>query len=271
MMNELFLFLENSMLPTLYVGLFFFIFEFIFPYKKIKFRQLAGINSVDFFWKIAEKYLTPIINAAAIAAAVYFLNRYIPWFRHGNFISDIYKKNIFISYAILFLLKELIIYSVHVYMHRSKFWHIHILHHSSEHLNWLSADRVHFFESSIQFIISALFYYLFNVPIEFIQLMSIFEFIFNYLLHSNIQSLKFRVPLLNSPNLHRWHHSKFSKYNSGQNFGNITIIWDIVFGTYYLPKESDIEFGVDEVNRYPKHFIETLFYPLRAGFFQTKK
>ena len=39
---------------------------------------------------------------------------------------------------------------------------------------------------------------------------------------------------LSTPNLHRWHHSPY-RQETDTNFGEATVIWDRMFGTYFNP------------------------------------
>ena len=46
--------------------------------------------------------------------------------------------------------------------------------------------------------------------------------------------------IFSTPNLHRFHHSRCPKEHDN-NFGNITILYDRLFGTYYLPSQEPVE------------------------------
>ena len=50
---------------------------------------------------------------------------------------------------------------------------------------------------------------------------------------------------MSSPELHRWHHMKDTLL-ANHNYGSNLIIWDLVFGTWFLPKEkvSPLHVGV---------------------------
>jgi sterol desaturase/sphingolipid hydroxylase (fatty acid hydroxylase superfamily) len=62
--------------------------------------------------------------------------------------------------------------------------------------------------------------------------------------------------------LHRWHHSKVIEL-SDKNFGNILIIWDLVFGTYYLPKDKEVG-SIGVLNpAYPHNYLGQLSAPFK--------
>ena len=66
--------------------------------------------------------------------------------------------------------------------------------------------------------------------------------------------------------LHRWHHSKELK-EANSNYGGNLIIWDIIFGTRFLPErkmQSDRAGLSENENQFPFFsFIKQLIYPFR--------
>jgi sterol desaturase/sphingolipid hydroxylase (fatty acid hydroxylase superfamily) len=64
--------------------------------------------------------------------------------------------------------------------------------------------------------------------------------------------------------LHRWHHSVKIK-ESNKNFGNNLIVWDLLFGTWHLPKAKNVE-RLGLINRnYPLGLIDQLKSPFING------
>ena len=45
--------------------------------------------------------------------------------------------------------------------------------------------------------------------------------------------------IVGSAETHRWHHSRVPR-ESNANYGNTVIVWDLVFGTWFLPREREI-------------------------------
>ena len=79
--------------------------------------------------------------------------------------------------------------------------------------------------------------------------------------HSNV---KLRYGWLNyvvgSAETHRWHHARDPKVASC-NFGNTTIVWDLVFGTWHLPRDRSIEdIGIPD-RAYPRTFWRQMAQP----------
>jgi hypothetical protein len=70
--------------------------------------------------------------------------------------------------------------------------------------------------------------------------------------------------LVSGPELHRWHHS-VDRVEANCNFGNNVILWDLLFGTYYLPSNRSVcVVGVGNHN-YPSRFAATLWTPFLKG------
>ena len=70
--------------------------------------------------------------------------------------------------------------------------------------------------------------------------------------------------IISGPELHRWHHSNQIE-ESNTNYGNNLIIWDLVFGTWFLPKNELVgDLGLQNRN-YPMDFRAQLKTPFIKG------
>lgn len=89
-------------------------------------------------------------------------------------------------------------------------------------------------------------------------LVHLFAILIGHLNHAN-----FYLPLgplrylLNSPQMHIWHHAKELPENrKGVNYGLTLSVWDYLFGTVWMPRdERDIELGFPDIEQYPKSFL----------------
>ncbi len=170
-----------------------------------------------------------------------------------------------VQVTLMLLVAELGRYWLHVAAHNTGLWRLHAVHHSVHKLYWLNVGRFHPLEKGIQFLFDALPFIVVGVGEEVLALYFIFYAVNGFFQHSNIDA---RYGLLNyiisSAELHRWHHSKLIE-ESNHNYGNNLIIWDLVFGTWYLPKERRVgDLGL--LNRdYPLSFVKQLTSPLTPG------
>ena len=68
--------------------------------------------------------------------------------------------------------------------------------------------------------------------------------------------------IFSSPKNHRYHHSK--KIEEGNtNYGGDVIFWDILFGTFHLPKgeQPSDDIGIGGMPNYPKSFVGLMLAP----------
>jgi sterol desaturase/sphingolipid hydroxylase (fatty acid hydroxylase superfamily) len=78
--------------------------------------------------------------------------------------------------------------------------------------------------------------------------------------------------IFSSPKNHRYHHSK-KLVEGNSNYGGDVIFWDILFGTFYLPKgqtPSD-EIGTGGVPNFPNTFAGLMMAPLTMADFKKKQ
>ncbi|MFT5861005.1 MAG: sterol desaturase/sphingolipid hydroxylase (fatty acid hydroxylase superfamily) [Flavobacteriaceae bacterium] len=142
-------------------------------------------------------------------------------------------------------------------------WRFHALHHGAPRVYWLNAGRFHILESFF----TSIFYFLplvfFTPSPEITILIITISSITGFLEHVNIDLkagwLNF---IFNTCQLHRWHHSKVV-LESNKNYGKVLIVWDLLFGSYFLPKNREVEeVGIIE-DDVPLDFIGQQTYPFK--------
>jgi sterol desaturase/sphingolipid hydroxylase (fatty acid hydroxylase superfamily) len=64
--------------------------------------------------------------------------------------------------------------------------------------------------------------------------------------------------------LHRWHHS-VNVAEANNNYGNNIILYDIIFGTMYYPKdkEASANVGFADMSRFPQGYWGQMLSPFR--------
>lgn len=145
-----------------------------------------------------------------------------------------------------------------------KYWKIHAVHHSSENLDWLAAARLHPLNEAINTIIRALPLVLLGWSPISVAALTPFLTLHGLMLHANVNwtygPLRY---VISSPVFHRWHHTKVNE-GGMKNFAGLFPIWDILFGTFYMPKGQNPEnFGVDEP--VPENFKGHMLYPFKKA------
>ena len=161
---------------------------------------------------------------------------------------------------------EFMRYWLHRFSHNwNPLWQLHAVHHSPHKLYWMNVGRFHPLEKSLQYVFDALPFIFLGVSENVIAIYFVFYAVNGFFQHCNIElRLGFLNYIISGPELHRWHHSKLIE-ESNNNYGNNLIIWDVIFGTRYLPKDRQVdELGL--VNRhYPMNLIEQLTAPFKKG------
>lgn len=169
--------------------------------------------------------------------------------------------------VMIFITADFLSYWQHRMFHTKFAWPIHAVHHSSENLDWLASTRFHpLNEIGAQLIYVAPLIAVGFSPMAFVVLAP-FTASYAVILHANVNwsfgSLRY---VLASPTFHRWHHTS-AKEGQDKNFAGFLPIWDVIFGTFYLPKSRCAEvFGIKETM--PKGFVRQFSYPFNRPFKQ---
>jgi sterol desaturase/sphingolipid hydroxylase (fatty acid hydroxylase superfamily) len=158
------------------------------------------------------------------------------------------------------VLSDFLRYWVHRFFHQGWWWKVHAVHHSSPTLDWLAAARVH----PINDVVPALL----TVPpliaagYNPAAVGAFLPFLTAYaiMLHANLSwdygPLRYVVA---SPAFHRWHHTKQAE-GQDKNFAGLFPVWDLLFGTFYMPRGRQPEiFGVDDP--VPGNVFGQMLYP----------
>ena len=243
------------------VGLFVF-FILIVPVEKL-FPRHKGQKVRRPLYKLDVSYAlsSPLLNlvaliAAAIVAIISFA--WIPGLLIRPLVAEIPAKWMpFVG----FLIFDMIGYWTHRFYHEIPvLWKFHAVHHSTEHLDWVSGFRAHPFDGTL---IAPAFIFLIAAGFspEITGAFAIFQIVLGLLLHANVK-FRFRWlhPFFGTPEMHHWHHSNETDA-VWTNYGAALPLWDQVFGTYYMPKDKRPSvYGIDE--HIEPNMIDQLMYPL---------
>jgi sterol desaturase/sphingolipid hydroxylase (fatty acid hydroxylase superfamily) len=153
-------------------------------------------------------------------------------------------------------------YWYHYLAHKNpRLWRFHAVHHSPHRLYFLNAPRFHPVDRALSYVVEMAPFVLLGTNAEAFALFFAYNAIVGLLQHSNIDM---RLGPLNYvfslAELHRWHHSKRIE-ESDTNFGSNLIIWDLVFGTYFHPRDRHVaEIGVLNPD-YPESYLGQVAAP----------
>jgi sterol desaturase/sphingolipid hydroxylase (fatty acid hydroxylase superfamily) len=152
------------------------------------------------------------------------------------------------------LAKDFVDYWSHRWMHSQWGWPIHAVHHSDTDVNLLTTWRIHFLESVVMDAWAIILLSWMGMPPAIGATAQFLFKLHNAYTHVDvdIEHGPFRY-LLASPRFHRWHHADVPEA-IGKNLANVVPLYDMIFGTYYVPGRCDAPMGAltDDV---PAHEI----------------
>jgi sterol desaturase/sphingolipid hydroxylase (fatty acid hydroxylase superfamily) len=153
-------------------------------------------------------------------------------------------------------------YWTHRGFHRGWPWRVHAIHHSSVHLDWLAAVRVHPLNDLGNRVTQALVLIGFGFSPLAVAAYQPFLTLYAIFLHANV-----RVDLgpfrhvIATPAFHHWHHTSATEGRE-KNFAGLLPLWDLLFGTFHLPADAPTRFGVDGL-QVPQGYFAQLWFPFR--------
>jgi sterol desaturase/sphingolipid hydroxylase (fatty acid hydroxylase superfamily) len=156
---------------------------------------------------------------------------------------------------------DIMMYWSHRIFHGERLWRYHAVHHSPEHLDWVSAFRFHPVNTLFHSVLADIVMLLCGVPASVIAMLAPFQLFMSAFVHADVDwdLGPFRY-VIASPVFHRWHHTDVAR-GGEKNFAPTFPVLDIVFGTFYMPKGVlPDNFGVDDP-AFPKSLEGQMIYP----------
>ncbi len=170
------------------------------------------------------------------------------------------------QFAVLLVSIDFVKWGIHNLLHRVAWlWEFHKVHHSVVEMDWMGDWRFHWGEIMVY---SALLYVptvCLGVRGDVALSVGVFDTLIGHFAHAN---LRWRIGwlkyLINSPEMHLWHHNHPDCGPINRNFGLTLSVWDWIFGTAYLPGHNPVRLGFNGVERYPDNLPGQWLAPIRA-------
>ena len=186
------------------------------------------------------------------------------WAINNNFQSFVASQPVWLQFIEAVLLVNTCGYIAHRLAHTLPFWwKFHSVHHSSKELDWIAAARVHPLDQVFTRVIAFVPLYVLGFTKEVFGAYLILSLLHGIFVHSNVR-FRFKIlrGLITTPEYHHWHHSNHIAAQN-KNFAGQLPFLDILFGTYYLPKEKVPRiYGIKE--SMPKGYLAQLRHPFRS-------
>ena len=138
-------------------------------------------------------------------------------------------------------------YCAHRFMHVSRVgWRMHVIHHSPKALHFLASARTHPFNVVLTLGCESIAVLSLGINPTALMLATVVKGVNGLLQHSNIDLRPgWLSGVLATNEAHWWHHS-VELDESNRNFGNSTMVWDRLLGTWFMPSDRPprVEVGV---------------------------
>jgi sterol desaturase/sphingolipid hydroxylase (fatty acid hydroxylase superfamily) len=202
-----------------------------------------------------------MVAGAALLAGVMTDADIANYFEHGR--GPLGGLPFWAQIGVYIVVSDFLLYWNHRLFHGPSMWRYHAVHHSAEEVDWTTAYRFHPVNLWLgSFLVAAFMLFLGVSPAVLLVLVP-FDTTTAAFVHANLNwtlgPLKYVVA---TPMFHRWHHTAPDE-GGERNFGSLLSIWDVLFGTFYMPPATvPARYGVDEAG-YPQDFVGQFIHPFR--------
>jgi sterol desaturase/sphingolipid hydroxylase (fatty acid hydroxylase superfamily) len=239
------------------------LFVLVVPFEKLFPRHRQRLRRPQVGTDVGYALAGPLLTAVGLVAAVFVAGvslAWLPGLALRPLVSQIPSALLpFVGIALF----DLAIYWTHRWYHEVPFlWRFHAIHHSTEHLDWVSGFRNHPLDGTLiapafAFLVAAGF------SAEFTGVLAVVQLVTGIFLHANVRwRWRWLHRIIITPEFHHWHHANEpGAINS--NYSVFLPAWDLLFGTYFMPKDRrPSRYGVREP--IPVGMLGQLWHPLRG-------
>lgn len=246
-----------------FLSLLFLILERFWPRKRQSVLR-PGIWNDVFYLVFNSEYLGVFIGAVAVHT-IAWLDRSLELahMKQAFYMNAMSGKPFWVQFVVLLLVFDFVQWLIHNLLHRVPFlWRFHKVHHSIEHMDWIGNWRFHWAEIVVYRTILYPFaaFFGFGVPAMFWY--GVVNTAIGHFAHSN---LRWRIgPLryiINSPELHVWHHTHPECGPLDRNFAIGLSVWDWLFGTAWLPRHDPARLGFAGIESYARNVFTQAVAP----------
>jgi len=182
----------------------------------------------------------------------------VSFFEFGH--GPISRLPFWLQFVIYLLGTEFLLYWSHRLFHMTKLWKYHAVHHSSEDVEWISAARFHPVNLLLGTVLVDVVALMAGFSPDIFLIMTPLDTLSSGWVHANLNwTLGPFKYVLATPVFHRWHHTR---EHDGKNFAGTFSFFDLMFGTFYMPKGAlPQNYGIDDAAM-PESFGRQVLYPI---------
>jgi sterol desaturase/sphingolipid hydroxylase (fatty acid hydroxylase superfamily) len=232
-------------------------------------RVRRGFRTDIVYWVVAPPVVRALTVATVVIVAVVVARVAGVPANRDAIVAFVHRRTWFgdlprgVQAVLVLVVGDLVGYWVHRALHARPLWRFHAVHHSSQDLDWLSTTRGHPVDEVLIRTVQTVTALAVGVDATVVSAYVPVLLVLAIGVHANVPwrfgSLRYAIA---SPAFHRWHHAKDAE-GVDKNFAGLFPLWDLVFGTYYLPRELPEELGVREA--VPEGVLRQLAWPFRRS------
>jgi sterol desaturase/sphingolipid hydroxylase (fatty acid hydroxylase superfamily) len=248
----------RALLPVALLFVVVVPFEKFFPRHKQRFLR-PGLGT-DVAWAIAQ----PALKLVATAVGVVIGLASLVWLPALLLRPAVAMMPYWARDLVAVVLFDALAYWGHRWSHEVPFlWRFHSVHHSSGKMDWISGVRSHPLDGTvlappIVVLLAAGF------GAKLTGVLAIIQIVTGLFLHANVR-WRWRPlqRLVATPEFHHWHHSS-EPDALNMNFSALLPIWDMAFGTWFMPGGGRRPEVYGTVTPVPEGIVGQLLWPFRG-------
>jgi sterol desaturase/sphingolipid hydroxylase (fatty acid hydroxylase superfamily) len=221
----------------------------------------------DFCYMVVVPFIAPYLRTSLMVMGAGLLASFMTAQQIGDYFENgrgpLAGLPFWGQVAVYVVASDFMLYWTHRFFHGATLWRFHAVHHSAEEVDWTTAYRFHPVNMWLgAFLVTAIMLYV-GVPPAVLLFLVPFDTTTAAFVHANLNwtlgPLKYVVA---TPVFHRWHHTPLNE-GGNSNFGSLLSVWDVLFGTFYMPEgKLPLRYGIDEP-AYPQGFLGQFVHPFR--------
>ena len=226
--------LDWLVLDLFFTGAAFVLLEWIFP----RVRPEQGPLSPGWRLDLAYFGVNHLLIGVFLVVSTHFAHDFFAWAISPSLQAHVVALPAIVRFVLVILAADAVEYISHRAYHEVPWlWRIHAVHHSPEHMDWLSGSRLHFFEPLATRALVLVPIVLLGFPQDTIFAYLIFISVQSVLIHSNIKmDVGWLRYVIVTPQFHHWHHASDAEAID-KNYGAHTPLFDMLGKTWHLPKD----------------------------------
>jgi sterol desaturase/sphingolipid hydroxylase (fatty acid hydroxylase superfamily) len=215
---------------------------------------------VDLTYFFINSLLIEILTIFTLRPALILFD----WARVASVSTAVGSLPLLVQVPALLLVADFTQYWVHRTFHAVPFlWPFHAIHHSAEQMDWLAGSRLHLVDVILTRGLTYVPIFVLGFSERALMVYVVLVAAQATFIHANVRwTFRPLRGVVATPAFHHWHHSA-EREALDKNFAVHTPLWDILFGTYYLPDHWPAAYGLSGRRDVPARWVTQLLYPFR--------